>query len=279
MTTDRPNRTVIRDVALIDATGREAEGRVDALVEDGRIARLGVVGEVAADVAVIDGAGTTLTPGLTDAHVHFALVGVKGDHGSDAWITHVLTVAEFIESAVQEGFTTVRDAGGLEPAWAQAVTAGKLRGPRILPAGSPLSQTGGHADDRQRHEALHHSQTIPGLVAGMEVVDGVDEVRRAAFDAADRAGMATPAGAAGLAAFFSGDSLAPPDSEPAPPPEGLAGRTVAGCVHMSAAWGEPEETTDRYEDYVRRGVELADRVKLWEPPPGGQAVSGGASDS
>lgn len=106
-----------------------------------------------------------------------------------------------------------------------------------------------------------------------------DEVRRAAFDAADRAGMATPAGAAGLAAFFCGDSLAPPDSEPAPPPEGLAGRTVAGCVHMSAAWGEPEETMDRYGDYVRRGVELADRVKLWEPPPGGQGVPGEASDS
>lgn len=99
------------------------------------------------------------------------------------------------------------------------------------------------------------------------IQDPSDEVRRAAFDAADRAGMATPAGAAGLAAFFSGDSLAPPDSEPAPPPEGLVGRTVAGCVHMSAVWDEPDDPTGRYEEYVRRGIELADRVKLWEPPP------------
>lgn len=128
MTTDQPGRLAIRDVALIDATGREPEGRVDVLIEDGRIGRIGDIGAVAAGVPVIDGAGTTLLPGLTDAHVHFALIGVKGDHGSDPWIVHVLSVAEVIGSALEEGFTTVRDAGGLEPAWAQAVAAGKLRG-------------------------------------------------------------------------------------------------------------------------------------------------------
>jgi hypothetical protein len=90
-----------------------------------------------------------------------------------------------------------------------------------------------------------------------------DAIRRAAFNAADEAGMATPAGCAGLAAFFSGDSLAPADSEPAPPPEGLSGRTVAGCVHVSAAWGEPEDVAARYEDFMRRGLELAERVDLW----------------
>ena len=31
----------------------------------------------------IDGAGTTLMPGLTDAHVHFALIGPRGDHGDE----------------------------------------------------------------------------------------------------------------------------------------------------------------------------------------------------
>ena len=93
---------------------------------------------------------------------------------------HVLAVSRFIEGALQEGFTTVRDAGGLEPTWAHAVGSGALRGPRILPSASPISQTGGHADDRQRHEAIHASQTIPGLVAGMVVADGADEVRKAA---------------------------------------------------------------------------------------------------
>jgi hypothetical protein len=96
------------------------------------------------------------------------------------------------------------------------------------------------------------------------IQDPTDELRRAAFDAADVAGMDTPAGAAGLAAFFSGDSLAPPDSDPAPPPEGLVGRTVAGCIHISAACGEPEDVVARYEDFIRRGMELAERVSLWQ---------------
>jgi len=96
------------------------------------------------------------------------------------------------------------------------------------------------------------------------IQDPTDELRRAAFDAADVAGMDTPAGVAGLAAFFSGDSLAPPDSDPSPPPEGLVGRTVAGCIHISAAWGGPEDIVARYDDFIRRGMELAERVNLWE---------------
>jgi len=227
MATDQPARIVIRDVALVDATGREPEGRLDVLVEDGRIARIGALGTVAGEVEVIDGAGTTLTPGLTDAHVHFALVGVTGDHGSDTWITHVLTVAALIGGALEEGFTTVRDAGGLEPAWAQAVAAGTLTGPRILPAGSPLSQTGGHADLRQRHEELHRSQTIPGLVAGMAVVDGVDEVRRAAREQLRR-------GATQIKLMASGGIISPTD-----PLDSLqlSLAEIAVAVEVARSWG------------------------------------------
>ena len=100
------------------------------------------------------------------------------------------------------------------------------------------------------------------------IQDPTDDLRRAAFDAADPAGMDTPAGSAGLAAFFSGDSLAPADSDPAPPPEELAGRTVAGSVHISAASGEPEDVMARYEDFLRRGLEFADRVDLWQTTEG-----------
>ena len=125
MSIDQPASVVIRDVALIDATGREPDGRVDVLVQDGRIARVGDVGEVAGSVATIDGAGTTLLPGLTDAHVHFALIGVKGDHGTDPWIAHVLDVTNVVEGALQEGFTTVRDAAGLEKDVAEVVDNGR----------------------------------------------------------------------------------------------------------------------------------------------------------
>jgi len=173
---------LIRDVAVLDCTGAEPSGRQDVEISDGRIGAIRPAGtaSVHTDATTIDGSGCTLLPGLTDAHVHFALIGPKGDHGDEPLIHHVLRVAGYISTALDEGFTTVRDAGGLEPAWAKAVETGLVRGPRILPSGSFLSQTGGHGDVRAAHEALHGGPTIPGLLATTEIVDGPDEVRRAA---------------------------------------------------------------------------------------------------
>jgi imidazolonepropionase-like amidohydrolase len=270
MTSAGPDRIVIRDVALIDATGREPEGRIDVLAEDGRIVRIGDVGEVAADVATIDGAGTTLLPGLTDAHVHFALIGVKGDHGTDPWIMHVLDVSTVIEDALQEGFTTVRDAGGLEPAWAQAVVDGKLRGPRILPAGSPLSQTGGHGDNRQRHEAVHRGQTIPGLVAGMEVVDGIDEVVRAAREQLRR-------GATQIKLMASGGVISPTDPLHSLQ---LSVAEIAAVVEVARSWGTYVmahcHTTPSVEMALDAGVRSIEHGSILEPETAARIAAEGA---
>src|SRR6185295_12718504 len=92
---------------------------------------------------------------------------------------YVLKVVENIRLALEEGFTTVRDAGGLDPAYAFAVAIGQIVGPRILPSGSFLSITGGHGDHRHRWSD-DAPASIPGLVAHSEIVDGADAVRRAA---------------------------------------------------------------------------------------------------
>jgi imidazolonepropionase-like amidohydrolase len=109
-----------------------------------------------------------------------------------------------IEGSLQEGFTTVRDAGGLEPAWAAAVAAGQVQGPRILPSGAPIGQTGGHVDMRQRHHSAHGIASIPGLVSGMAVADGVDEVRKAAREQLRR-------GATQIKVMASGGIVSPTD--------------------------------------------------------------------
>jgi imidazolonepropionase-like amidohydrolase len=170
---------VVRDAALLDATGAEPSGRVDVVVRAGRIDSIAKSGSLPVDgrLAEVDGAGCTLMPGLTDAHVHLALIGPNGDHGDDPWVIHVLRVAARLSEALDEGFTTIRDAGGLEPVWRRAVDEGYGRGPRILSSGSVLSQTGGHGDLRRPHQQ-HTPQSIPGLVAHHAVVDGPDEVRR-----------------------------------------------------------------------------------------------------
>ena len=95
----------------------------------------------------------------------------------ESHVSYVLKVVENIRLALDEGFTTVRDAGGLDPAYAEAVASGQIAGPRILPSGSFLSITGGHGDQRSRWRD-EDERSIAGLVAHTEIVRRRDEVRR-----------------------------------------------------------------------------------------------------
>lgn len=220
---------VIRDVAVLDGTGREPGGRMDVLVRDGRIDAIQPAGTHPLPVATltIDGTGCTLLPGLTDAHIHLALIGPRGDHGTEPWVLHVLRVRAMIEGALEEGFTTVRDAGGLDPAWARAVATGMLRGPRILPSGSVLTQTGGHGDLRAQHDAVHAGASIAGLVARPEIVDGTDEVRRAAREQLRK-------GATQIKLLASGGIVSPTD-----PFDSLqfSRNEIAAAVEVAQNWG------------------------------------------
>jgi imidazolonepropionase-like amidohydrolase len=268
---EQPDRLVLRDVAVLDATGREPSGRSDVLVEAGRIRSIEVSGaSLASDVTSIDGSGCTLLPGLTDAHVHFALIGAHGDYGDDTWIAHVLAVSQMIEGALQEGFTTVRDAGGLEPAWAHAVAKGQLRGPRILPSGSPISQTGGHADMRQRHQEVHGAVTIPGLVAGMAIADGVDEVRKAAREELRR-------GATQIKVMASGGIVSPTDPFDSLQ---LSVEEIAVIVEVARGWNTYVmahcHTSPAIEMALDAGVRSIEHGSILEPSTAARIAAAGA---
>ncbi len=173
--------TLFQDATLLDCTGAGPRPHTSVLVDDGRLTRIGPAGSIAAPdgARVIDCAGRTLMPGLTDAHVHFGLTAAGQFDPPESHVSYVMKVAENIRLALDEGFTTVRDAGGLDPAFAVAVETGQIAGPRILPAGSFLSITGGHGD--QRHRWTDDApKSIPGLLAATEIVDSPDAVRRAA---------------------------------------------------------------------------------------------------
>ncbi len=174
---------LLQNVTLIDGAGSDPQSGMSVLVKDGAIAHVGPASEVGQPPVAdaIDLTGHTLMPGLTDAHVHFGLVGVNAGSydDDDNLVTYTLGAIDNINIALQEGFTTVRDAGGLDPAFSRAVEQGLISGPRILPSGSPLSQTGGHGDHRGRYDNSPQV-SIPGVLAATALVDGVDSVRAAA---------------------------------------------------------------------------------------------------
>lgn len=176
---------LLHNATLIDGTGADPRPRTSVLLEKGLIRQVGPAENITPprDGRVIDLNGLTLMPGLTDAHVHLGSVGVNAVSGSpgddDNLTTYAIRVVENIEIALQEGFTTVRDAGGLDPAFARAVDQGLIKGPRILPSGSHISQTGGHGDRRGRYDEAP-IQSVPGILAAPVLVDGADQLRWAA---------------------------------------------------------------------------------------------------
>lgn len=105
---------------------------------------------------------------------------------------------------------------------------------------------------------------------GLWIQDPSDANRRNAYEWAQKADIATAAGCAGAAAFFSGGSMGPPDQPEMLPDEYQAAKTIAGSV-LLAAVQDPETAQDTMLDYLARGMEVADRVHLWTPPGAGGA--------
>ncbi|MEK7248744.1 MAG: amidohydrolase family protein [Chloroflexota bacterium] len=196
---------VLHNATLIAGDGADPKPKTSVEVRDGRIARVVAASKIAAneEAQVIDLGGCFLLPGLTDAHVHLGLTEANGAP-TQPWAEWVARVTGFLGQALDQGFTTVRDAGALDPAWARVIEKGIVRGPRLLPSGAFISQTGGHGDWRAPHQQTDPIQPIPGLFAGYVLADGPDAVRRAAREELRR-------GATQIKVMASGGVASPTD--------------------------------------------------------------------
>jgi imidazolonepropionase-like amidohydrolase len=197
---------VFEHATLLDCTGRDPRADIRVVVEDGRIARIGAPGAstLPREAQVVDCAGRTLMPGLLDAHVHLAAVELApGQELALPPAVLALRIAREIEATLQAGFTTVRDAGGLDWGFKEAVRLGLIRGPRLLISGPFLSQTGGHGDWRPRSSRAPFP-VHAGLSSETLLADGPDEVRRAAREALRR-------GADQVKVMASGGAMSPSD--------------------------------------------------------------------
>ena len=170
---------LFEDVTLLDCTGADPRPHSAVLVEDGRITRIDAAGAIrpADGARRIDGGGMTLMPGLTDAHVHFGLIEHAANEPPESHVSYVLKVIENIRIALDEGFTTVRDAGGADVGVKQAVEQGLVQGPRMQISITVLTITGGHGDGWMLSgNEFNLFPSYPGNPDGR--CDGPEEVRK-----------------------------------------------------------------------------------------------------
>ena len=177
--------TLLRPDRVFDAEdGRTHDGWV-VLVEGNRIAAVGPAGDVQAPAGtdVVDLPGTTLLPGLIEAHAHLFL----HPYSETLWDDQVLREARsyrtvravvHAEQTLMSGFTTLRDLGTEGAGWADlgirdAIDDGLIPGPRLLAATLALAATASYAPGPRGWD--------PDLVLpqGAQPVTGEDEIRRA----------------------------------------------------------------------------------------------------
>lgn len=165
---------------LFDSRRGSLNPDATVIVEHGRIADVLFGFAAIEDARVIDVGGRTLMPGLIDAHVH--VTATHHDFLRLSCTPASLITAQakdILESMLDRGFTTVRDAAGADYGLVEALERGHLQGPRLLIAGQAISQTGGHGDIRPK-TARQLMCPCAGLGLLGTIADGVGEVRRAA---------------------------------------------------------------------------------------------------
>ena len=161
---------------LVDvATGKVAE-RPLVIITDGRITSVGKQGDqVPVGSELVELPGVTLLPGLIDMHTHITSSPLFSGYNylqfTDSFWPIIAT--KQAKDTLMAGFTTLRNVGsdryddvGLQ----QAIEAGYVDGPRIVPAAYALGATGGHCDSTFFPPSM--DQRSPA------VIDSPDEGRR-----------------------------------------------------------------------------------------------------
>jgi imidazolonepropionase-like amidohydrolase len=175
---------IIKNAKLLDTRAGELRPGASLRIEQDKIVEVAEDGRelsAHADIVVLDAEGRTLMPGLIDAHVHPAITTLDLASMVRRQASWIAIETKFIlEGMLRRGFTTVRDAGGLDAGIAIAIERGLIRGPRIFRSGRVLSQTGGHGDLEPVSEHPRLCACSIRTSAFSHIADGVDAVRRAA---------------------------------------------------------------------------------------------------
>ena len=167
----------IEATRLIPGRGDVIDGGV-VILDDSQITFAGVSADAPdtpeAEVVKTD----TVMPGLWECHGHF--VGIYTANIAEAAVTRPqltsMRVTKDAKAALQAGFTSVREMGGLGTFLGRAVEEGAVEGPNIYASGSALSMTAGHGDFHSVDLDIARILSVNSWGED-NVVDGPDECR------------------------------------------------------------------------------------------------------
>ena len=168
---------VVTAERMVDVlSGRVLDDPV-VVITDGRIAsvvtRGGARPNIPEGARRIDLPGKTILPGLIDMHVHLdsdaRISGYRALEYTDSfWQAVGVSNAK---KMLEAGFTTVRNVGsgdyndvGLK----QAIEAGYIQGPRIVPATYAIGSTGGHCDPSEGLPPSMQNLDQPAVIDSQE---------------------------------------------------------------------------------------------------------------
>lgn len=173
----RADTVVVSADRLVDVVAGRFVERPQLTITDGRIVAVGTQGDaMPAGARRVDLPGVTLLPGLIDMHVHLTsdprYSGYRSLEFTDNFWT-VVGVAN-AKKTLEAGFTTVRNVGSSrynDVAIKQAIEAGFVTGPRIVPATYAIGATGGHCDATEYPPSI--STPTPAVADGPDAIRAV----------------------------------------------------------------------------------------------------------
>lgn len=167
-------QVTIRAAAVLDGRGGVTRNAVVAV--DG--AKIAKVGEGAAAGATYDLSRYTVLPGMIDAHVHIGAhfgkdgrAETEGETEADA----ALYGAANAFTLLMAGFTTVQSIGApSDVPLREAIKAGRIPGPRLLTAVSPLTDTRLSLDEVRAHvrKAVADGADVVKIFASKSIREG-----------------------------------------------------------------------------------------------------------